>query len=513
MSQIALQMEHISKAYREGFVAIKDASLTVKKGQIHGLLGENGAGKSTFVKLLSGVLPPDSGTVLLEGQPFSAPSPADAARQGVIRLQSRPDLVPSLTVAENIVLGDRDAGFLANRTRAVEVTEKLIRKFGIELDPNALAAHLNEEDTLETELLKAVHHGVKLLIIDEPSTHVSMGQIEYLFEMLHRLQRTGITILYITNHVEEALHVCDTITVMTDGTTGDTLDAKTAGVAQLKMLMTSGAPHRRPVKPDLELGETVLRVQDLATFHQVGQPALDDLDFTIRAGEILAVVGNADSGARQLCEAIAGLQRIVGGKIELFDEDITKDGVAGTRSLGVSFLISAPGRLGVASSLSIQENLLPYQYANPAYLHEGLLDDEKLQQLARKLVQEYDIDCGSVDDLAGTLSAASAQKLMFARECSNEPVLLIAYRPTAGTSEANAALLRRKLVQLQQEGTAVLLVPTDAEEYQQLADSTLVLHEGRASAHCTGLLALDELDAYATGRKQMTQEEMEAKRP
>lgn len=507
-----MQLEQVTKGYREGFVTIKNASITVKQGEIRGILGENGAGKSTLVKIVSGVLPPDSGKIWLDGVEYHAQNPAQAASLGIIKLRKKPDLVPGLTVAENIVLGNSTEGVVFNRKQAVKITEELIERFHIELDPNALAGHLNEEDTLETELLKAVHHGVKLLIIDEPSTHVSMGQIEYLFEMLRRLAENGVTVLYITNRAKEALHVCDTITVMTDGTTGKTLDADKATEIELKALMNSNKHFVRPDKKQHALGDEVLWVEDLATFKEPGTPALEDVDLTIRQGEVVAVVGNADSGAKELCYAIAGMMRIVGGKISLFDEDITHDGVKGTRDLGVSLLISQPRLAGVAPKLSIQENLLPSQYANPEYLHHGLIDNDKLTAKAQELICEYDIECNSVNDLASTLSAASAQKLLFARECSSEPVLLVAYRPTAGTSEENAAMLRRKLLDLRNAGTAILLVPTDPEEYRALADTTVVLHKGRVAATKQGRMTTLQMDAYSTGKEKMTTQEMEAMR-
>ncbi|MCI6640906.1 MAG: ATP-binding cassette domain-containing protein [Pygmaiobacter massiliensis] len=513
MSQIALRMEHITVAYREGFVAINDAGIELEKGSIHGLLGENGAGKSTFVKLLCGVLSPDAGQIFLNEKPFSALNPADAARRGIIKLQKQSDLVPSLTVAENITLGDKQNSFWLEPEEGVEITNQLAQQFGIELDPNAIAAHLSEEDTLETELLKAVHHKVQVLIIDEPSTHVSMGQIGYLFQMLRRLADSGITVLYVTNRPDEVVHLCDRVTVMADGTTRQTMLVSETSQAQLKMLMASGRPRLKPVRTPFKPKREVLRITDLATFREPGKPALEDLDLVVREGEIVAVMGNADSGARQLCDAIAGLLKTVGGSVRLFDENITKDGMAGTRQLGVSFLINDPNTSGIAPRLSIQENLLPNQYTNPAYLKDGLLDGEKLRRRAEKLVEEYQIKCDSVEDMASTLSQASARKLLFARECSSEPVLLVAYRPTAATSTNNAALMRRKLIALRDEGAAILLVPTDLEEYQQLADTTLVLHQGRVAAYCEGLLEPSELDAYMTTPAQPANDEMEAKKP
>ena len=509
MSEFALQMQHITKAYREGFVAIHDANLEVRKGEIHGLLGENGAGKSTFVKLLSGVLPPDEGVILLEDKPYAVKTPAEAAQLGVFKLQKRSDLVPSLTVAENICLG-KGEGFLFDKEQAVKTTQALINQFGIVLDPNQLAVRLNEEDALETELLKAVHQGVKLLIIDEPSSHISMAQVEYLFTMLRKLKDAGITILYVTNHEKEVMHICDRVTIMRDGTTQDPVEVAATTATELRRGITSERAIKPLLKSPFRPQDTVLKVRNLATYHTPGLTALTDINFSVREGEILAVLGNASSGTHTLCEAIAGLGHIVGGQIAVYDDDVTKDGVQGTRALGVSFLIAASHRTGVANTLSIQENLLPYQYSNPEYLNEGLLDNDKLAQEAQHLLEEYQIDYDDVNDLASTLSSASKQKLLFARECSNEPVLLIAYRPTAGTSGANASLLRQKLLELRREGTAILLVPTDAEEYRLLADSSLVLHQGRQTACCQGKPEQEILDQYISGELCMTREEMEA---
>ncbi len=511
MSQECLRVEHIQKAYTEGFVAIKDASLTVKQGEIHGLLGENGAGKSTFVKIISGLLPRDGGTFELCGVPVSPSSQEEAAQLGIIKLQKRSSLVPSLSVEENILLG-RQKNTLAplDRKQMRREISALLKEFSMDPAPQDLARNLTAEDALETELLKAYYAGAKLLILDEPASYFTLAQTEELFALLRKLAAKGIAILYVSNQIREMLELCENITVMEGGFTTGEYAAADMTVRRLQNRMVRQNKPEKIHKTRPQPKETVLKVRDLSIFRSEAKQAVQKVSFSVRAGEILTLIGKPDSGARELCEVISGLAPAVAGKVTVFDDDITADSVRGVRELGVSFLISSPQRVGVAPSLSIQENLLPYQYTNPAYRNHGMLDQEKLKQEAVRLVKEYDIRCGSVEENASVLSTSSAQKLLAAREFSNEPVLLVAYQPTFGTSEETAAFLEKKLLELRDEGTAILLVPTDLDEFAAIADSALVLYQGSVSAYLPKVSGKEELDPYINGEKWMTQEELEA---
>lgn len=504
-------MEHICKAYTEGFVTIKDASLTLMQGEIHGLLGENGAGKSTFVKIISGLLAPDGGTFELMGKPVAPQSPVEAAGLGIVKLQKRSGLVPSLTVEENMLLGRQKNSFSPlDRKKMRREVGALLEEFHMDPGPGDLALHLTAEDALETEVLKAYYAGAHLIILDEPASYFSLAQTEELFTLLRRVAAKGVAILYVSNQVREMLELCDKITVMEGGVTTATLAAADTSPQQLqrRMVQENKAPKVR--KTRAKPGDTVLKVRGLSTFGDAQRPVLNKVSFSVRAGEILAVVGKPDSGTRELCEVVAGLASAVAGKVLVFDDDITGDSVHGTRELGVSFLISTPQRIGVAPALSIQENLLPYQYTNPAYRSHGLLDKEKLKAEADRLIEEYDIRCADAQENAAVLSTSSAQKLLAAREFSNEPVLLVAYRPTFGTSEETAAFLEKKLIELRDEGTAILLVPTDWDEFATLADSALVLDKGQVSAYLPKVQGGEELDAYINGESRMSAEELEA---
>ena len=504
-------MEHICKAYTEGFVTIKDASLTLAAGEIHGLLGENGAGKSTFVKIISGLLAPDGGVFELMGEPVAPRSPVEAARLGIVKLQKRSGLVPSLTVEENLLLGRQKNSFSPlDRKKMRREVAALLKEFEMDPGPSDLALHLTAEDALETEVLKAYYAGAHLIILDEPASYFSLAQTEELFTLLRRVAAKGVSILYVSNQVREMLELCDRITVMEGGITTATLAAAETSPQQLqrRMVQENKAPkvHKTRAKP----GDTVLKVRGLSTFRNAQRPVLNNVSFSVRAGEILAVVGKPDSGTRELCEVVAGLDSAVAGQVLVFDDDITGDSVRGVRDLGVSFLISTPQRIGVAPALSIQENLLPYQYTNPAYRSHGLLDKEKLKAEADRLIGEYDIRCAGGWENAAVLSTSSAQKLLAAREFSNEPVLLVAYQPTFGTSEETAAFLEKKLIELRNEGTAILLVPTDWDEFATLADSALVLDKGQVSAYLPKVQGGEVLDPYINGESRMSDEELEA---
>ena len=511
MAQDRLRIEHISKAYTEGYVTITDASLQIGVGEIHGLLGENGAGKSTLVKIISGELQRDGGVFEVDGAAASPASVTQAAALGIFRLQKKSGLVPGLTVAENILLGQAKNRFapLAKKQRNNEIAA-LLKEFGMDPGPEDRAVRLTAEDALEMEILKAYIAGAKLIILDEPASYFSLAQTEELFGLLRKIAAKGISILYVSNQVREMLELCERITIMEEGATTDCIEAAQATPAQLQRRMVQNSRIKRTKKTGAQPGDTVLKVRDLSVFRTEDHPAVQQVSFSVRAGEVLAVVGKPDSGARELCEAICGLSNIVTGKVSIYDDDITADRVHGVRDLGVSFLLSTPEFDGVATSLSIQENLLPYQYANPDYRNYGLLDQEKLKKEADRLIQEYDIRCKSGQENASVLSTSSTQKLLAAREFSNEPVLLVAYQPTFGTSEETAAFLEKKLIELRDEGTAVLLVPTDWNEFAVIADSVLVLYQGSVSAYFPKPVSQSQLDPYMNGEKRMSEEELEA---
>ena len=511
MAQDRLHIEHISKAYTEGIVAIVDAGLTIGAGEIHGLLGENGAGKSTFVKIISGALQRDGGVFELDGKPVSPASITQAAELGIFRIQKQSGLVPSLTVAENILLGQPKNGFAPlNKKQMHEKIDALLKEFSMDPSPEDRARQLTAEDALEMEILKVYAAGAKLIILDEPSSYFSLAQTQELFGLLRKIAAKGVSILYVSNQIHEMLELCERITVMENGMTSGSFFASEMTAAQLQSRMLHTSKTEKAKKKKAKPGDTVLKVRNLSVFRDEEQPAVQQVSFSVRAGEIVALVGKPDSGAKELCEALCGLSRIVTGKVTIYDDDITADRVRGVRDLGVSFLLSTPQYSGVAASLSIQENLLPYQYTNPDYRNYGLLDQEKLKEEAERLIKEYDIRCQSGEENASVLSNSSTQKLLAAREFSNEPVLLVAYQPTFGTSEETAAFLEKKLIELRDEGTAILFVPTDWDEFSTIADSVLVLHEGSISAYFPSPVGQEELNPYINGEARMSAEELEA---
>ncbi|MDD2993413.1 MAG: ATP-binding cassette domain-containing protein [Pygmaiobacter sp.] len=511
MPQECLRIEHICKAYSEGVVAIQDACLVVQQGEIHGLLGENGAGKSTFSKIISGQIKPDSGLFELMGKPVHPQSATEAAQIGIVRLQKHSGLVPSLTVEENILLG-HEKGFLRPLPRKQMRSEiaALLKEFAMDPGPADLAQHLTAEDALETEVLKAYYAGAHLIILDEPASYFSVAQTQELFALLRKVAAKGVAILYVSNQVDEMLELCDNITVLVDGITTKTVPAWAAAAQQMKHDMEHEGMAYQVSCPPAHLGDTVLKVRGLSTFRDKTHPVLNNVSFSIRSGEILALVGKPGSGIKEICEVVAGLVPAVTGQVLLYDDDILGESVRGVRDFGVSFLISNPQRTGVVPSLSIQENLLPYQYTNPEYRNHGFLDKEKLKEEADRLIKEYDIRCISGQENAGTLSTSSAQKLLAAREFSNEPVLLVAYQPTAYTGDSAAAFLKKKLIELRDEGTAILLVPTDWREFSTLADSVVVLHQGSVAACIHGVQGNEDLNPYINGQARMSNEELEA---
>ena len=511
MSQTALKLKNIVKAYSEGHIAIRDVSLTIKNGEIHGLLGENGAGKATLVKILTGSLQPDDGEIIFKDEDYTPRSEVDAVKCGMMKVQDISGLVPSLTVAENIILGKRDNSIFIDKKSSVEITEKLVEEFELTLNPNTVVEYLSDQDKMLTEILKAVHHGIQMIVINQPSTHVSAGQIEYLFDLMKKLKSKDMTILYVTNSPDEIMRVCDGVTIMREGSVVRKATTRKTNVFELKNIISSGERAKLVKNTLFNPGDVVLKIRNLTTYRQSGTAGVDNISFSIREGEICALMGNGESGALELCNAIIGREKLAGGKIFVYDDDISSEKVVDIRKLGISFLVQSSGELPIADTLSIQENILPLQHVNPTYNTAGFLNNKLLKEEAQELVSEYRIECNSVEDLAGTLSKSGKRKLLFARECSNEPTLLIAYRPTENATDSNIALMQQKLIDLRNNGTAILLIPTNEQEYRSIADSTITLNNGKLTSSSEGCFKAGLAEAYMNGELEMTPEELEAR--
>jgi simple sugar transport system ATP-binding protein len=470
-----LELQHVSKEY-PGVRANDDVSLTIAPGEIHAVLGENGAGKSTLMKIIYGVLQPDSGRILWEGAPVRMTSPEHARRLGISMVFQHFSLFESLTVAENIWLG------LASESLA-EVVERLRRleqSYGLSVEPMQPVHTLSAGERQRVEVLRALLTEPKLLILDEPTSVLTPQATAELFATLRRLQDSGCSILYISHKLEEVRSLCQRCTVLRDGkVSGEVDEPATRSVASLSRLMIGNEPppiERRPP----EYGATVLRVEGLDV------PKRDDfgvslrgVTFSLRAGEILGVAGVTGNGQKELLAVLSGEDlSATGGRIELFGNDVMRLGPSRRRALGLRYVPEE--RLGVATvpSQSLSENMLLTRRAGR---RSPWVPWRALDTLTSALLRRFDVKASGPHASAASLSGGNLQKYVIGREIEAKPKVLLVAQPTWGVDVGAAASIKRELVALRDTGAALLIVSEDLDELFELSDTLCVMANGALS--------------------------------
>jgi ABC-type uncharacterized transport system ATPase subunit len=500
-----LEMRGITKRF-PGVLANDHIDLEVRPGEIHALLGENGAGKTTLMNVLYGLVDPDEGEVLIDGQPIELSGPSDAIARGIGMVHQHFMLVPVLTVAENIVLGNETmanpvmlaVGKSHSRIRA------LAKQLGFEVNPRARVGDLSVGLQQRIEILKALYRGARILILDEPTAVLTPQETKEIFAALRRLADEGTSIVFISHKLYEVLEIADRITVIRRGRVVGQADPKTATEEQLAEMMVgrevSLIVDKEPAKP----GAPVLEVQQLAVADDRGSIVVDDCSFEVREGEILGIAGVAGNGQAELIEALTGLRATKGGVVRLRGREVTNHSPRYLARRGVAYIPGDRQKYGLVLSYPIDENLVLNEYYMPPFSRRGLLDFGAIREHAQELIPEYDIRTPSAAAHAGTLSGGNQQKVIVAREFSGQISLLIADQPTRGLDVGSIEFIHRQIVKKRDAGSAVLLVSAELDEVMELSDRIGVMYRGRLVATVDAETAnKDEIGLLmATGGRQ-----------
>ncbi len=505
-----LRMEGITKVYPNGIVANKNAGFSVIKGEIHGLVGENGAGKSTLMKILFGLIQPEEGRILLEDKEIRIPSPSAAIAHGIGMVHQHFMLVPSLTVAENLVMGiEPRKGILLDRAKANREADELSRKYNLVVDPKMVVRDLSVGMKQKIEILKALFRGARILILDEPTAVLTPQETEELFGELKLLRDQGNTIIFISHKLGEIKELCDRVTVMRNGCHQGTFAVADVTEQQISRLMVG-----RDVILEVQKGApapegTVLDVRDLTILNRFGKRAINGISFSVRRGEILGVAGVEGNGQRELVEAITGLGTWLAGKIRIGGRDIQGQSIKEIRELGVCHIPEDRMTYGCASALSVEMNLLSCEHDSKAYNGAIFTRTRAIRANSARLVSEYGIKCSSPAQEVGMLSGGNIQKVVVAREFSSEPSLIVADQPTRGIDVGATEFIRKRLVELRDAGAAVLLVSADLNEVMELSDSLIVFYGGEIRAYIPDVHGItdEELGLYMLGLKRQGDEE------
>jgi simple sugar transport system ATP-binding protein len=475
-----LQVWGITKAF-PGVLANDHVNLTVFSGEILGLVGENGAGKTTLMRIIYGLERPDAGEIFWKGSKVSISSPQQAMRLGIGMVHQHFQLFPSLSVTENVVLGNEPVfGPLFNRRQAYRRVAQLIEQFGFELDPKAIVRGLSVGQQQKVELLKALYRRVELLILDEPTAVLTPQEVESLLKLLRGLATSGIAIILISHKLREVLTVASRITVMRKGQV--VADVKPSDVTETKLAtLMVGMEIQRATFPRESLqrkrDKPVLTVQGLTVLNDRGRPAVNSVSFELREGEIIGLVGVEGNGQQELVEALVGVREVVTGRILLNGEDITRLPPSKRRRLGLAVIPGDRLKEGVVPSATVAENLITVKYRRFPYNIAGILRERNIKEFAISAIKEYHI-VAEPNTVARNLSGGNIQRLVVARELSTSPLVLIAVHPTRGLDVRSTLEVHERLMNLRARGISILVVSTDLDELLELSDRLLVIFRG-----------------------------------
>jgi ABC-type uncharacterized transport system ATPase subunit len=479
-----LELRNITKRFGN-VVANDNVNIVVRPGTIHAIVGENGAGKSTAMRIAYGFYTADSGEILIDGQVRKISTPHDAIALGIGMVHQHFMLVDTMTVAENIVLGAEPGSELAlDLARAASEIRRLSEEFKLAVNPHAVVEHLSVGQQQRVELLKALYRHARLLILDEPTAVLTPQEVEEFFAILRRMREQGKTVVIITHKLSEVLAISDEVTVMRDGRVVGRLQTKETNAAELARLMVGREVLLRVEKTEPKTGATQLSVRNLSITNKDGAKRLDKVSFEVRQGEILGIAGVEGNGQTELMEALAGLADAsqLSGEIKFRDRDITREGARLRRELGIAHIPEDRHRRGLLLEFTLSENsILGVHYRRPVVAYPGniLLDDEAIRRRTNEIIKGFDVRPANPELPARSLSGGNQQKLIIGREFDLKPKLLLVSQPTRGVDIGAIEFIHRKIVALRDSGCAVLLVSAELEEVTSLSDRLLVIHEGR----------------------------------
>ncbi|MBW9212208.1 MULTISPECIES: ABC transporter ATP-binding protein [Terrabacteria group] len=510
--EYVIQMKGIKKIYPNGVVANQGVNLDVRKGEIHALMGENGAGKSTLMKMLFGLEQPTEGEIFINGEKVNLSSPNVAIAKGIGMVHQHFMLVPSLTVAENIVLGmtPKKNGIFIDRQKAIQITKEYSKKFNLLVDPNARVVDIPVGMKQKVEILKALVRGAKILILDEPTAVLTTQETVELFKELIHLKQQGYTLIFISHKLNEIMEITDRLSILRGGKFLGVYETEDVTPEKISRLMVGRDVVLRVEKESAKPSEEVLKVRDLEFVNDWGKKMLDKVSFSVRKGEILGIAGVEGNGQKELVDMLFGLDRPNAGSATVNGENVLGLKQQQLRQKHISLVPEDRMLYGIAASASVEENLLSDRCSHKEY-NKGLLFNMKaIHEASDKLIQEYKVLCKNHDQKVAMLSGGNIQKVVVAREFSNQPELIIADQPTRGIDVGATEFIRRKLVELSRSGIGVLLVSADLNEVMELSDSLIVMYGGKIVAYFEDTSKLDDetMGRYMLGLQKQTPEEI-----
>jgi simple sugar transport system ATP-binding protein len=503
-TDLLLEARDIVKHF-PGILANDRVTLTIRRGEIHTVLGENGAGKTTLINILSGMLQPDQGTISVRGAQVTIDSPRTALKLKIGTVYQHFTLVPNLSVIENIVLGS-EGGFVLDLRRAERKLQEMLGEFGMSVSPQIRVGHLSIGQQQRVEIVKALFPGSEVLLLDEPTSVLTPMEVQELFGILTRLKAEGVALIFITHKLEEALEISDRVTVLRQGRCMGELGPQELGqnraavTEKIVELMFGGLPPR-PVPeprtmPDAETDRMVLALRDVAARCDRETMAVQDVSFELRAGEIFGIAGVDGNGQKELGEVIAGQRAVVGGQILLDGKDITGYGAHAALEAGIGYVTDDRLREGCVPSMTVAQNAVLKVVSRPSMSRWQALNRTAIETYTERLIQEFDIKTPSPDAQISTLSGGNIQKLLLARELALEPKVLVCNKPTHGLDVKTARFVQRVLREQAARGATIILISSELDEIIEVSDRIGVMYRGRM----VRIFSRQEADEETVGR-------------
>lgn len=506
----AVEMLNISKFF-PGVVANDNVSLSVNGGEILGLIGENGAGKSTMMNMLYGMMEPDLGTIKLFGKEVRIQSPNMAIKLGIGMVHQHFMLMPNLSVLQNIILGKTPTkNGLIDAKSAKDKIKEIMDIYDLPVNLEEKVYQLSVGEKQRVEIIKALYREAKILIMDEPTAVLTPAETDKLLDVLRMLKEKGCSIIFITHKLREVMAITDKIVVMRKGLVTGSLSTSEANTEGLSDMMVGRKVNLEIPRKEYKPGENVLEVKEISALNQRGLPALKKISFQVARGEVVGVAGVEGNGQTELIEVLSGMMKPTQGRVIFKGEEITGCTVRKRREEGVSHIPEDRLKMGSAANCTIRDNMILNRYYQRPYCKGGLLNNKRLHNLAEKLCKEFGVKTPDSDYKLGTLSGGNMQKVIFAREMEVNPDLLIAAQPTRGVDIGAIESIHHKIIEVRDSGRGVLLVSAELDEILSLSDRILVMYEGEIMAELKRGEADERTIAiYMTGAKRQGGEDNE----
>lgn len=489
-----VSLKNIHKSFGDKKV-LKGVDFDLHKCEVHALLGENGAGKTTLMNILYGMFPQTEGNIYIKGEEIINNSPKKAISMGIGMVHQHFMLIEPFTVTENIILGYEGKNSFIDRAKAKKEVVKLSQEYGLIIDPDSKVADISVGQQQRVEILKALYHGADILIFDEPTAVLTPQEINEFIEIVEKLTELGKSVIIITHKLKEIKAMADTCTIIRRGEYIDKVNVKDVSEADLAEKMVGRDVSFNVKKEKIDLGEEIFKIEDLWVKDNRKVDKVKGLNLSIRKGEILGIAGVDGNGQTELIDAISGMRKAQKGEVILKGEDITNKAPRDIIDLGMNQIPEDRQKRGLVLEYPIKDNLI-LENIDKDFSKNGILDFKKIEENANNLIDKFDIRPNDINEKAGSLSGGNQQKVIIAREITNDPDLLIAAQPTRGLDVGAIEFIHQYLVELRNQGKAVLLISFQLDEVMDLSDRICVIYDGQI----VGELDPKETDEYEVGR-------------